>query len=332
MKKISFIIPAYNAEKYISKALDSVISTFDMKEVEILVVNDGSSDKTLDILNQYKDYITVFNQKNSGVSKSRNRALKKASGEWVVFLDADDWIDNEFAEKFDLIYRSNYDIVFSNICFDTMKDCKRTYCLNPIVEKNILYNSIISINFSNKKYSDLNYKNNRCIGGKIFKMDIIKKYNIEFSEKLVSFEDGLFILNYLKYTENISFWDYSFYHYRIVSTSASHKMDEKTLDNVELIYNELENYIISNNLNELESIPYFRFDLFRICVDFITKKYKLNNIKMGVKKIKILLSKYNLLYNFKLISYKNLSFKEKIIFFFTKNRMFLVLYLFYYFK
>ncbi len=98
--KVSVIIPVYNVEKYLNKCLDSVISQT-LKEIEIICVNDESPDNSLAILRKYakKDNrITIINQKNQGLSCSRNNALKIAKGEYILFLDSDDWIRNDTCE------------------------------------------------------------------------------------------------------------------------------------------------------------------------------------------------------------------------------------------
>lgn len=96
--KISVIIPVYNAEKYLAETLDSVLNqTF--TDFEVIAVNDGSTDNSLNILNEYgnKDSrIKIFSNSNSGVSTARNTGIEKASGEYICFIDADDLIASEY--------------------------------------------------------------------------------------------------------------------------------------------------------------------------------------------------------------------------------------------
>ena len=105
--KFSIIIPAYNAEKYLENCLNSVVNqTFN--DFEVIVINDGSKDNTQKIIDNYiKDnkYIKCINQKNSGLSASRNNGLDMASGEYIVYLDSDDSINLEFLEN---IYKKRY--------------------------------------------------------------------------------------------------------------------------------------------------------------------------------------------------------------------------------
>ena len=96
--KVSVIIPVYNVETYISKCISSVIEQ-SYKNIEIILIDDGSKDSSGKILDEYEkgdDRITVIHQKNKGVSAARNRGLELASGDYVVFVDGDDWVDSNY--------------------------------------------------------------------------------------------------------------------------------------------------------------------------------------------------------------------------------------------
>ncbi len=108
MIKFSIIVPVHNMEKYIERCLDSIINqTF--KDYEIIVVNDGSTDNTLDILKKYN--IKLINQKYLGVSEARNNAIKKASGKYMVFLDSDDYLSKDLLYKLDKETNDNPDVI-----------------------------------------------------------------------------------------------------------------------------------------------------------------------------------------------------------------------------
>ena len=102
MNKVSIIIPVYNSEKYISKCLDSVLNQT-YKNIEILVINDGSKDNSIDILREYEkkdDRIVVIDKENEGVAKTRNQGIKKATGDYIMFIDNDDFIDEDYVETY----------------------------------------------------------------------------------------------------------------------------------------------------------------------------------------------------------------------------------------
>lgn len=113
--KVSVIIPVYNSEKYISKCIESVLNqTF--QDFEIIVINDGSKDNSQSILENYKqkysEKIVLVKQQNMGVSKTRNKAIEMARGEYIMFIDNDDYIDKDYIENFvKEIENGNYDVV-----------------------------------------------------------------------------------------------------------------------------------------------------------------------------------------------------------------------------
>ena len=99
MKKLSIIIPCYNTEKYINKCLDSVLNST-LKDIEVIIINDGSKDSTLDIIKSYKDKrIIIIDKENDGVAMARNDGIKKATGEYITFIDSDDYIEPTMYEE-----------------------------------------------------------------------------------------------------------------------------------------------------------------------------------------------------------------------------------------
>lgn len=98
--KISVVVPVYNVEKYIGQCLDSILGQT-LKDIEIICINDGSKDNTLEILKDYaqKDSrIILIDKENEGLSKARNQGTEIASGEYISFIDSDDWIDENYLE------------------------------------------------------------------------------------------------------------------------------------------------------------------------------------------------------------------------------------------
>lgn len=99
--KLSIIIPAYNTEKYIGQCIDSVLKINDM-EYELIIINDGSTDRTAEILNSYAkrhSHIKIISQENQGAASARNRGIKESTGDYIYFLDSDDWIETGSFEK-----------------------------------------------------------------------------------------------------------------------------------------------------------------------------------------------------------------------------------------
>ena len=116
-EKVSIIIPVYNSERTLERCLDSVINQT-YKNIEILIVNDGSKDKSLEIMKEYQkkdNRIMVINQENKGLSGARNAGLDKATGEYVTFIDSDDYIKaNLIKDTIEIFNRYNCDVVRNN--------------------------------------------------------------------------------------------------------------------------------------------------------------------------------------------------------------------------
>ncbi len=197
MKKISVIVPAYNAEKYIEKCLNSILNQT-LEDIELIVINDESKDKTLSILKnyeqQYSKKIKIIDQKNSGPGGARNAGLKIASGEYIAFVDGDDYIAPDMLEKlyqkakeedFDVVVCDNY-IVYpdqttyqrSGIEMDLKKekDIKKamihSYAVlwNKIYKKSILEKTYF---IEGVYYEDIEYLHR--IFPKIHSIGVIKK-------------------------------------------------------------------------------------------------------------------------------------------------------------
>ena len=116
MKKVSLIVPVYNSEEYLGKCLDSILNQT-YQNFEILVVNDGSKDNSWKIIEEYKnkypDKIVAINQENKGVAVTRNETVRKANGDYIMFVDNDDFLDKDYIETFITNAESgDYDIVF----------------------------------------------------------------------------------------------------------------------------------------------------------------------------------------------------------------------------
>ena len=112
--KITIIVPVYNSENYIRRCVDSVLRQ-SFEDFELLLINDGSTDGSLKILREYEKSdkrIRVINQENMGVAKTRNKGIKLASGKYIMFIDNDDYIENDYINKYyNSIKDTDYDIV-----------------------------------------------------------------------------------------------------------------------------------------------------------------------------------------------------------------------------
>ena len=183
--KVSVIIPVYNAEKYLRQCLDSVVNQT-YKNLEIICVNDGSTDNSSEILKEYAskdDRIILINQNNQGNGCARNVGLSRVSGEYISFIDSDDFIlQNTYASVISLMIKDNLDILMFGH-FDYIDgECRKSFT-NDIFNK-----------FKNKKISKENLIQYFLLGvwNKIFKSSFLKDNNIFFPKDFNIAEDAIF--------------------------------------------------------------------------------------------------------------------------------------------
>lgn len=215
--KVSIIVPIYNTEKYLEECLNSIINQT-IKEIEIICINDGSTDRSLEILNKYaiKDNrIKVITQQNSGVSNARNKALDNCNGEYVCFVDSDDYIEKDFCEKLLAKFNKEVDLV-----------CAGHIKLNNLNKK--ISPWLPSKDISNNGMKDILYfTKHRNASQKMFKFSIIKNNNIKFSEDLHYMEDALFLVSYLYYCRCIASVEKPLYVVRINLNSLCRSLEFK---------------------------------------------------------------------------------------------------------
>ena len=196
----SIIIPIYNAEQYLHKCIDSILIQ-NNTDFELLLVDDGSIDNSGEICNEYasKDNrIKVFHKPNGGVSSARNLGIEHATGEWITFIDADDYIDENYLP---INYNQNNELLIQNW---------KNYPSGLIEEfyrPNIYKKQVLSVFLE----QNLNSFLFRVPWAKFYKKNIIQKNNIRFNEKLFLAEDTIFVINYLQHCKQIEIIATSFY-------------------------------------------------------------------------------------------------------------------------
>lgn len=205
--KVGIIIPAYNVEKYIYRAMESCINQT-YKNIEIVVVDDGSSDGTYDVVKSYCDKdsrIKLHRQENGGVSSARNRALDMCTSDYVLFLDSDDWLESDTVEKLaqklegDQSQRS----LISSGCyyayFDEKGDIYKTIPNNE-TENIAMSAEEIILYVGQPKY------NLRSSCYKLFSLAVINENHLRFVPEIKHGEDGLFVFEYLKCAERFVYF------------------------------------------------------------------------------------------------------------------------------
>ena len=259
MKKIvSIIIPVYNAEKYIEKAVKSIKKS---SEIEIILVDDGSIDESgyiCDNLVKTDENILVIHKNNGGLSTARNLGIENASGVYISFIDADDFVDVEMYEEIiQIIKEYNPDCIefgwkyindLGEISFNISGIEK-----GKMLEKNVIVDKILPplLNLTEEKK---NFIYDFAVN-KIYKKEIIDKYNIRFNEQRRTWEDRIFVVEYLKYCQNLYSINKCFYNYVSIPNSLSRTYDLQFFDII------LENY--KKYLQLFEGIYDFKTEYFK---------------------------------------------------------------------
>lgn len=203
--KFSIIIPIYNAEKYLNRCILSIINQT-YRDFEIILVDDGSKDNSGTICDKYAENdarIKVIHQNNSGVSTARNAGLKNAVGDYIIFVDSDDYIEFDMLEKIKYIL-DKYDV-----------DCI-IYNLNNIIEtKYVDEDELIENMIKLIKTETINAPWN-----KLYKRNIIEKYNIQYDERIEIGEDLLFSIKYISKIKKVYLLNERLYNYVIENNNS----------------------------------------------------------------------------------------------------------------
>lgn len=219
MIAISIIIPVYNTEKYIAECIESLLNQT-LENCEYIFVNDGSKDKSQSIIESYQKNdrrIILINQENQGVSIARNNGIAIAKGEYVGFVDGDDYLENEMYEKLFLSGKqNNVSIVVSE--FITEMNGKKVIS-KPAFQPNIIYNK----NFIDENIIPYFIRedslNSAC--NKIYKRDLILNNKITFPIHLSFAEDAMFNIKAFNCSESVIFTNHALYNYREVEGSVT---------------------------------------------------------------------------------------------------------------
>lgn len=251
MTDISVIVPAYNSEQYLKNCLDSLVNQT-KKEIEIIAVNDGSTDNTLKILKDYEKMyptlIKVISQNNQGLSTTRNMGIKHAVGKYVAFVDSDDEIEFDLLEKvWKKIEEYEYDIV----AFDV----KWIYPDKEIISPSLVKNSNVGITIEEKKDLLININVMAC--NKVYKRKLFDDENLLFVPN-TWFEDVLLTYKMIPSVRSIAKIDYPGYRYFQRENSITYTYSERlneihgVMDKIMAYYKE--NKIFEEYKDELEYI------------------------------------------------------------------------------
>lgn len=261
---ISVIVPIYNVEEYIRDCLDSILNqTYD--EFEVILVDDGSTDSSYEIAAEYAlrdNRIKVIRQNNGGVSSARNKGLNEVSGEYLTFVDADDYIAVNYLES--LVRPLQYfecDIVFSGMIDFDKSGIKNSITLN---QRSWRFES------SEDCVSFFKQELNTSPVAKLYKLSLIREYGLCFDTGLSLGEDFKFNLEYFKYIKSAYSISYSGYYYRRdVYNSLTHRICRMSLhDRIDIWSILYENFCIRNLLCDTAK-EFIANEIYNIVNDYI---------------------------------------------------------------
>lgn len=255
---ISIIIPVYNAEKFLPYCLDS-LSKQTMNEIEIICINDGSKDRSLEVLLEYASHdkrIMVFDQPNCGVSVARNNALKHVRSKYYMFVDSDDWLDRDTCKV-------AYDYAFQNdadcLMFSYTKEFDKYSIVNHIFNQDffILENDDVKKNFYRRLFGPIGKELSRpqdldiivtpCM--QLFRTEKFAKIPFADINEVGTFEDGLYQMNVYKECSRFVYIDKPYYHYRKTnefSITTRYKAD--LVEKFQHLWNIIDEYIFKFHL------------------------------------------------------------------------------------
>ena len=244
--KISIIVPVYNSSKYLERCIDSLINQT-YKNTELIFINDGSTDKSLQILKKYKDKIIIINQKNKGTNLARKQGVLRASGDYVMFVDSDDYLDiNAVKILVKYLEKKNCDVIKFNGIIEPTKELKNSYVIdkNKVLNKNQIYDLLINTKILN----------NLCFS--IYKRDLIKKVKA-FNESISNCEDYLVNLEFYTSVDKLYMVKDVLYHYQMniksTTKNKSIKRIYKYFNEQLFVYSKLYDYLKKWNINTYEN-------------------------------------------------------------------------------
>lgn len=261
----SIIIPTFNSESTIKNCINSVLDQ-DYNNFEIIVINDGSTDKTESAVKTLKDdRIQYVRTENMGVGHARNTGLKMSKNDWVIFLDDDDTLAPASLSRLsNAISIYNPDHIASPI------DDAHSSAENVLYagEKRLtIMNDYISPDKA-MMYEDSRVVPLRGIGGKVYRRAVINKHHLSFSEDLKKFEDGLFNIYFSFYSESTLVMGDCFYRYNLNDGSISKRKHSFELSDNKIILGEIEKFTNKNHLSKT-NINYLAFSMFYDALDIL---------------------------------------------------------------
>lgn len=237
-KLVSVIIPFYN-NNHVNRCIKSILNQT-YKNIEIILVDDGSDDKYIGILDKYKTMIRIYKTRHKGVSYARNYGIKKANGELITFCDSDDTYERDTVEILVTNQNNSFDLVCASYSYNFVKKNKiKKVCFNGIT-----LNNKQNINDYLYPFDNSELINSVCT--KMYKKSIIDCNNIYFDENVVVGEDFIFNINYISQIDNMLIISDNILYYYIDNNYLSNLLYDNYFDDRVYLLGKLNDYFIKN--------------------------------------------------------------------------------------
>lgn len=250
MPKVTVIVPIYNVEKYLARCIDSLVNQT-LNEIEIVLVNDGTKDSSgkiaMQYAKQYKEKIIYLEKENGGLSDARNYGLAYAKGEYIAFLDSDDYIEKDAYEKmYEKAKLENADYVECDFIWEYPNKKRKDKCYQYNNKKEMLaFARVVAWN-------------------KLIKREIIEENNIRFPKGL-RYEDIEFTYKLIPHLNKICYVDQCFIHYIQRKNSIANVQNEKTAEIFEILDNVIRYYKEKNLFEEYRNELEYNYARYLLC-------------------------------------------------------------------
>lgn len=333
MIEISVVVPIFNVENYLERSINSLINqTF--KNLEIILVNDGSTDNSKLICEQFKkldDRIILINKKNEGVSIARNTGIENARGKYIVFMDPDDSIDLEMYDSlYNAIEKANCDICMCNynrVENNHIKKIKLPF-ESGLHEKETIDNLILEL-VCNKNFGEESVMGSPWRA--IYRSDIIRENNIIFPKNIRPMQDLIFNLQYLKCCESLYIIQDFHYSYYVNEGSGVTSYNPKGFENSVKVYEFVKNCVTQEiDSDELGNRLKNRWiDLVLRAIWMVAHKDNPDKLVHKYKEISKILNHDNTVLASRTINTKNLKIKNRLLIYAIKTKKVVFLYFYY---
>lgn len=246
--KVSVVMPVYNADEYLSVAIESVLSQT-LNDIELICIDDGSTDKSLEIIKKFQlsdDRIRIVTENNAGQSVARNKGIVRARGEFIIFLDADDFFEPTLISSlYELAVEHNLDIAVAK--YDNYNNKQGKF--QPSIDEphsEIFKSGVVASKNECPDY--ILQSTTGYVWNKLFRTSFIREKELSFAPELYVFEDVHFVCCALSLAERVARVDSILIHHRIYSTQSRAKLFKKYYSQVPVVYLQIKDFLARHGM------------------------------------------------------------------------------------